>query len=112
MPLEETTPVVEKTPAQKWAEIVERSNGRLVFFPETMQAKLKEWNEKFEAFNATLNAVAKEEIKGQVLVNNLFEDLREFLEANGRPDIYRKEMSLNEDARKDGFFITTIDDRR
>jgi hypothetical protein len=95
-----------------WTKYVIESGGAAIFLPEPFHKE----NEKLEkdrlAFNDQALIMAKKEIQMNVSRNDLFLKIREYLEVNGHPDIWVKEIGFNADALAQGMYILTIRENR
>lgn len=94
-----------------WKKFVSESKGRALFLPEEFKKEMDVIEERRNALNKKLVAMAKEEITLTQMGNAMYFKLREHLEKNGHEDIWTKEISLNIDARNEaGLFIIHIQD--
>lgn len=91
-----------------WEKVVSDSHGTSVFLPEKFRAAAEEVEKLRKEFNTEVEKMAKKEITMNVATQKMFYELRLFLEENGRPDIWRKDLGFNVTALDDGKFIVNL----
>lgn len=98
---------MEKT---NWNEIVEKSKGKSLFLPDSFTAKAKEWNDKREELNNLIGKAAKIEVQTQAALQVIILEVRTYLEENGHPGVWSKDVGFNSDALDEGKYIVEITD--
>ena len=79
---------------RNWSKIVSESGGKSIFLPDGFKKAAKEWRDLREDYNAQVLVMAKKELTLNVALQNLFFELRKFLDKNGRSDIYLKDIGF------------------
>lgn len=98
-------------PTFDWKDVVAKSEGSSVFLPDELLDRAKEIKKEDEEYSKILEEiVAKKELELSIKNQNLWLDIRHWLEKNGRKDIFAKDCGWNTDARKEGVFIVNISD--
>ena len=104
----ETPKVVPVDRFTFWKERVDNSKGNAVFVPDALR---EEWDE----LQKTRKAINEETIKLSSKIGRLENrnrnftfKLQEYLEKNGHPDIFTKDLQEDADALEEGFGIVHI----
>lgn len=100
-------PKLEK---RNWTKIVSESEGRLIFLPEGFKKAAKEWFDLRSDYNDQVKTMAKKELTLNIALQNLFFELRNYLEKNGHSDIYLKDVGFESGALEDGEFVVSLMD--
>jgi hypothetical protein len=95
-------------PKRDWKEIVDKSNGKSLFAPDSLIEKIKAYDAKRKAFAKRINEVAKDEVETNVMFQNLILDIRKHY-ADADPEIWSADVGFNSDALREGQFIINID---
>lgn len=95
-----------------WMDRIAASNGGSVLLPEELQAIIKEVQEVDKEVQAMLNVIAEKQIKNEQKMQGVWLTFRDQLAKNGRPDIWMKEVGLDENALADGFFVANVWDKK
>ncbi len=93
-----------------WNKIVSESNGKLLFLSEGFKQAAEEWKNFRDEYNNQVQVMAKKELVLNMAMQNLFFELRKYLEKNGHADIYIKDIGFEDTALKEGRFIVSIMD--
>lgn len=93
---------------RNWNKIVSESRGQLIFLPEGFVKAAEEWKELRGDYNKFVATMAKKEMTLNETFQNIFFELRRYLEKNGQPDIYLKDIGFETTALEDGKFIVSI----
>lgn len=91
-----------------WKKIVSESNGTRIIIPDKFTIQAKEIFTKQKALQEKLNGVAKEEILINISTLNLLTSIREYLEENGRKDIWVKDIGFDQNAIAEGEMVLNI----
>jgi len=91
-----------------WQDKVTKSNGLAIFLPENLSPELKEILAIEKEATELSKKVARLQVKGQGRMHGLWLKVREYLEANGRPDNWIDELGLDSVALDNGFFVVNI----
>lgn len=92
-----------------WNKIVSESNGQLIFLPEGFRQAAEDWLTSRKEYQKFAQEMCKKEITLNIAVQNLFFELRKYLEKNGHPDVFTKEIGFENSALEDGKFIINTD---
>lgn len=98
----------QKKPGIDWEKIVADSNGSRIFLPSGFEKQAAEIEEKREAYDKKVHALAKEQLTINTAVNNLFFALREYLEKNGHKDIWIMDVGYETAALKQKKYVVNI----
>ncbi len=101
---------MSKLEKRDWAKIVAESNGGLILLPEGFKKAADEWFKLRADYNEQVQVMAKKELTLNMALQNLFFELRKFLEKNGRPDIYLKDIGFESAALEEGQFVVNLMD--
>jgi hypothetical protein len=91
-----------------WAKIVAESNNGSVFLPDGFKKAQDDLEKTRSAYNADATAMAKREILMNIATQNLFVEIRKYLEKNGHPDIWVKDIGFDANALKEGAYVLNI----
>lgn len=97
---------------RNWKKIVSESNGRQMFVPDEFVERTKKIEEDRTAYNKEVVRIAAKEIALNMETQNLFFDLRKYLEESGNEDIWVKDIGFESEALKDGVFVINITEGR
>jgi len=92
-----------------WAEIVEKSNGQLVFCPEDVLEEGKEFNKITKEFLAKAQEFEKIQQEYEVFAKNFWHNMRKAIEKKyGMSDVYGKTIGWNAAALKDEEYVINV----
>lgn len=97
----------EKLKAHDWNKIVSESEGRLLFLPDKFRKDAEEWMKVRAQYNEQVLIMAKKELTLNMLLNDLFFEIRKYLEGEGHPDVWLKDVGFESNALDEGKFIVT-----
>lgn len=91
-----------------WDQRVADSKGQQVFVPESCLEAVKNWFQKRDELKKFIDVAAKTEIETGIALNAAIYEIRRYLSANGRADVWSADIGFDTDALKEGKFIVTI----
>lgn len=103
---------MEQAPKRTWRELVESSNGQMVFLPESLLESATKWSAERDAFNAKINEISQMENSLKKSFVNLMYDIQKHYADAGRPEIWGMDVGFNTEALKEKVFILNITEPR
>ena len=98
---------------KSWKEIVAESRGTLIFCPDALQDKFKEWMEKRKILQSENERISKLAIESSVALENLVLDMRYYLENTGTKNVWQKDIGIETTASdQEGLNIFTVTEKR
>lgn len=91
-----------------WVERVSKSNGTSFFIPERLRPLFDKFEKVRQDYNKDVIAMAEKQLLMNHLRDQAFFELRKYLSQNGTPDIWIKELGLDELGAKENAYVVNI----
>ena len=91
-----------------WNQRVADSKGQQMFVPEKCLEQVKEWYAKRDELKKFVDIASRTEIETNMALNTAIYEIRKYLSANGRADVWSADIGFDVDALKEGKYIITI----
>ena len=97
-----------KEEVKKWAEYVEKSEGNSILLPDLFKEQATQIEKLRAEFNEVVKALSKKEITLAKLQQDMFFDLRSYLEEQGDKAIWQKDVGFETGALNEGVYVVNV----